>query len=515
MRKLIAILLGAVMMLSLAIVGVSAADPEIITTAEQFAAIKADGNYKLGADIAVASTLVFKDAEDKEVGFTGTLDGDGHTITVSAPIFSRLSGTVKNLVIKGSVSGDGKDQHVAPLALRSGSGATVVLDNIINYATVNTGYRGAGIFSQIDDKSTATITNCENHGAVTFKYVTYIDNGEEKKTSSMVAGIIAYQQGATLVLKDCVNEGAISTNNGLAGGILGRFGGDYTLAKTYSCTIDNCLNKGTITGGSTVGGIAGFARSCTMTIKNCTNDGEVKSDANDAAGILSASNVAKGTTQDGTKNVSNCGNSDIIITGCVNNGNISSTKGRGAGICGYVWAGGGADSVVNHVDIENNLNKGTISGTTHVSQIMAYTNSKDNIVKNNVGLGKVSKGADAAFLSFYSFSSAAIPAELKDNIIVDDGSEYATYTGTAANSGSITKIDAEGAAAMVAVKSEADAKAAADALGTIGVQGTVGYKAPAAPGDPSQPTGDTAVWVLVIAGVSLLGMGIALKARRA
>ena len=68
---------------------------------------------------------------------------------------------------------------------------------------------------------------------------------------------------------------------------------------------------------------------------------------------------------------------------------------------------------------------------------------------------------------------------------------------------------------MVAVKSEADAKAAADALGAIGVQGNVGYKAPAAPGTPSQPTGDTAVWVLVIAGVSLLGMGIALKARKA
>ena len=143
MRKLIAILLGAVMMLSLAVVGVSAADPEIITTAEQFAAIKADGNYKLGADIAVASTLVFKDAEDKEVGFTGTLDGDGHKITVSAPIFSRLSGTVKNLVIEGAVSATGSSTHCAPLALR-GSG-TVVLDNILNKASVATEYRGAGI----------------------------------------------------------------------------------------------------------------------------------------------------------------------------------------------------------------------------------------------------------------------------------------------------------------------------------------------------------------------------------
>ena len=503
MRKLIAILLGAVMMLSLAVVGVSAADPEVITTAEQFAAIKVDGNYKLGADIAVAETLVFKNAEDKEVGFAGTLDGDGHKITVSAPIFSRLSGTVKNLVLDGAVSATGSSTHCAPLALR-GSG-TVVLDNILNRATVATEYRGAGIISQIDNGATATITNCTNEGAVS----------HTGTTSAMIGGIIAYQQGNSLLLKNCLNTGKISNEAGLAGGILGRFGGDYTLAKTYTCNIENCVNKGEISGGSTIGGIAGFARSVTMTITRCTNDGTVSSTGGDAAGILSASNVAKGTTQDGTKDVSNCGNSDIIINSCVNNGTIGSTKGRGAGICGYVWAGGGADSVVNHVDIENNLNKGTISGTTHVSQIMAYTNSKDNIVKNNVGLGKVSKGADAAFLSFYSFSSAAIPAELKDNIIVDDGSEYATYTGTAANSGSITKIDAEGAAAMVAVKSEADAKAAADALGTIGVQGTVGYKAPAAPGDPSQPTGDTAVIVMIVCIVSLLGMGIALKARKA
>ena len=506
MRKLIAILLGALMMLSLAVVGVSAADPEIITTAEQFAAMAADGNYKLGADIAVAATY--------SETFTGTLDGDGHTITVSAPIFSKLAGTVKNLVIKGAVSGTGKDTHVAPLALRSGEGATVVLDNITNYASVDTEYRGAGIFSMIDNKSTATITNCVNHGAVTFKFIEYDDNGTTKKTSSMIAGILGYQQGATLVIKDCVNDGAITTDNGLAGGILGRFGGDYTLAKTYSCTIDNCLNKGVISGGSTIGGIAGFARSCTMTIKNCTNDGEVKSDGGDAAGILSSSNVAKGTTQDGTTNVSNCGNSDIIITNCVNNANVSSSKGRGAGICGYVWAGGGADSVVTSVDIENNLNKGVIKGTTHVSQIMAYTNKKENVVKNNVGLGKLEKGGDSAILSFYSFSSAEIPPELKDNVIVSDGTEYATYTASSGKETNITKIDADGASAMVAVKTEAEAKAAADALGEIG------YKAPAAPADPSQGgttvvTGDTAVIVMIIAAVSLLGMGIALKARRA
>ena len=111
MRKTLAVILCALMILPLAFVGISAAEPEVITTAEQFAAIKKDGNYKLGADIAVASTIKYiekqiKDGKevDVEVGFSGTLDGDGHTITlVDIPLFSRLhEGTVQNLKLAGT-----------------------------------------------------------------------------------------------------------------------------------------------------------------------------------------------------------------------------------------------------------------------------------------------------------------------------------------------------------------------------------------------------------------------------
>ena len=105
MRKLIAIILCAVMTLSLAVVGVSAADPEFITTAEQLASIiKVDGNYKLGADIAVASTFFFKDSQGNDTPFTGTFDGAAHTITVSAPVFDYFAGTAKDIMFEGAIS---------------------------------------------------------------------------------------------------------------------------------------------------------------------------------------------------------------------------------------------------------------------------------------------------------------------------------------------------------------------------------------------------------------------------
>ena len=507
MRKSLAIILAAVMMLSLAIVGVSAADPEVITTAEQFAAIKVDGNYKLGADIAVASTLVFKDAEDKEVPFTGTLDGAGYTITVSAPVFNSFGGTAKNIVFEGEIAVAGTDAYAASLA-NYGKG-TVTITNVSNKANITTGFRGAGIIAQINNGATAVITSCDNYGTI---------HGTGEK-SGMIGGIVGYQQGNTLVLEKCVNYGAVSDDTGLAGGIIGRFGGDYSNADVYTCDITNCVNKGSVTGSTQIGGIAGYARSVTITFLHCTNEGAVSSTGNDAAGILACSNVAKGTTKDGTKDVSNCGNSFIIIDSCVNKGSVEAAANRGAGICGYVWAGGGADSIKNHVEIINNVNYGEIKGTSHVSQIMAYTNSADNIVKNNVGLGKIAAAGSASpKKSFYSFSSAAIPAELKDNIIVDDGTEYATYTATDGKGDNIIEIKAEAAAAMVAVKTEADAKAAADALKAGLVSGTViGYVAPADPsqGGSSVVTGDTALIVMIVCAVSLLGMGIALKARKA
>ena len=66
MRKTLAVILCALMILPLAFVGISAAEPTVITTAEQFAKIEKDGNYKLGADITVSSTIVYIEKQIKD-----------------------------------------------------------------------------------------------------------------------------------------------------------------------------------------------------------------------------------------------------------------------------------------------------------------------------------------------------------------------------------------------------------------------------------------------------------------
>ena len=522
MRKSLAIILAAVMMLSLAVVGVSAADPEVITTAEQFAAIKVDGNYKLGADIAVATTLVFKDAEDKEVGFSGTLDGAGHKITVSAPIFSRLSGTVKNLVIEGAVSATGTSEHCAPLALR-GSG-TVVLDNILNKASVTTAYRGAGIISQIDNGSNATIKNCTNEGKV-------VNTGE---ASSMIGGIIAYQQGNTLDLSNCVNHGEITSAYGLAGGVMGRYGGDdgkYNPEKTV--TITNCLNDGAVTGSSQVGGILAHGRSSLVTISNCTNKGKILSTyRKDGTGayVLNSSGNKQGTS-DASGIFGSTAGSDghycvVLISKCLNEGDVTSDNARASGICSYVWCGNQGDNYP-HAEVTDCVNKGNIAGGSFVSQIVTYTNdtkdmggAKQSTKVGGVGLGTVSRAADTlrdadkTYLSIVGVSSAATALNYDFNLVLSntDKSTWVSYSeGTEGNRHPISELPD-----TIKIVTPEEAETAAKALGA-GASGTIGYVAPS---DPSQGgstvvTGDTAVIVMIVAAVSLLGMGIALKARKA
>lgn len=77
-----------------------------IGTAEAFAAMEPGGNYQLTADITVTAPY----AED----FSGTFDGNGHTVTLNITastanvgLFSKLAGgaVVKNVITAGSISG--------------------------------------------------------------------------------------------------------------------------------------------------------------------------------------------------------------------------------------------------------------------------------------------------------------------------------------------------------------------------------------------------------------------------
>ena len=120
-RRIMAMLLSLALCLSLlpgvvlADEATAAADATVINSQGAFDALFANGgsedalagNYTLGTDISVSTPI-----GNSRTPFTGTFDGDGHTITLNITgdnyqaLFGYVvGGTVKNLTVKGSVNG--------------------------------------------------------------------------------------------------------------------------------------------------------------------------------------------------------------------------------------------------------------------------------------------------------------------------------------------------------------------------------------------------------------------------
>ena len=176
--------------------------------------------------------------------FKGTFDGNGHKITglkINAGSYIGLFGYVGegaeiknvNLVganvfgekrvgaLIGQIKGNatvskctvdstshvaGSDSNTGGLiGEAAGDGITVKLEKLINYATVtNTESEGpsraAGIIAQVTSGAIVTISNCENHGAIT------TNNG-------YAGGIVAAKQGGSKVLfENCSNAGTLTGN---------------------------------------------------------------------------------------------------------------------------------------------------------------------------------------------------------------------------------------------------------------------------------------------------------------
>ena len=130
-NRIIALLLACVMTVSLLPVSALAVEPSdtaaaqeatVITTAEEFAAMKPDGTYRLGADIAVDVPY------DKT--FTGSLDGAYHSVTLALHVtaedtaaswglFRALNGAaIRDLRLAGELAAaeDSPAQSVGALA---------------------------------------------------------------------------------------------------------------------------------------------------------------------------------------------------------------------------------------------------------------------------------------------------------------------------------------------------------------------------------------------------------------
>lgn len=191
-----------------------------IGTAEAFAAMEPGGNYQLTANITVTAPY----AND----FTGTFDGNGHTVTLA-------------------ISGDSDYQ-----ALFAKLAAGAVVKNVTVEGKVTGKKCVAGIAGQATD---ATITGCANKADIL-------------ATDRYVGGIVAESKNTSI--SNCYNTGTISSDRSDKGVCLGGIVGNATNNTGGGTTVTNCYSIGTISATADTSNYAAIAGWCyNSTVTNC------------------------------------------------------------------------------------------------------------------------------------------------------------------------------------------------------------------------------------------------------
>lgn len=199
-----------------------------IGTAEAFAAMEPGGNYQLTADITVTAPY----ASD----FSGTFDGNGHTVTLAISgdsdyqaLFAKLAAgaVVKNVTVEGKVTGTDNIGGIAGIA----TNATIIA--CANKATVAATGRYVG--GLVGKGTGLTMTSCYNQGAVSSTRTRPINMG----------GIAGYVDGGASV-ENCYNTGSITGSGDNTAAVVGWNAATvencYYLESTYK--VGSCGKKG-------------------------------------------------------------------------------------------------------------------------------------------------------------------------------------------------------------------------------------------------------------------------------
>lgn len=226
-----------------------------IGTAEAFAAMEPGGNYQLTADIIVTAPY----ASD----FSGTFDGNGHTVTLEITaktnyvgLFKTLAGgaVVKNVITAGSVTATGKNNVGGIAGVADTELGAITISNCKNEAAIKGNKVVGGILGGCtEDDYALTISACANEGNIS--------------GTRNIGGICGTLENAHFI-KNCYNSGAVTGST--IGGILGRGARGYS-STTDTPILENCYNVGNIvysgTNGSAIVG-TGYAKK-PVEVKNC------------------------------------------------------------------------------------------------------------------------------------------------------------------------------------------------------------------------------------------------------
>ena len=295
MKKLLSVILAAVMLLGCMSIPAFAADPQVLTgfaggdgsaenpyqiaTVEQLANLAtivnggngcADTYFVLTADIGTETEPVTSIiGTDYSIPFKGNFDGQNHTVTLNitsdVPYFGLFgyctSATIANVTTAGSIDPYGDSIFSGGVCGCNNNGTII---NCHNSASVSGDIDAGGICGR---NYQGTILNCSNSGSVSGMI-----------SAGGVCGINEFDAESTSesTIVNCFNSGAV-TGDWTAGGICGN--------TSFLCTVKNCYNSGEVTANTNCGGAFGAVGG--STIINVFYDSDVcaNDDSADATGL--------------------------------------------------------------------------------------------------------------------------------------------------------------------------------------------------------------------------------------
>ncbi len=298
----------------------SVAHPYLVYSGNSWNALKSSSvmgtagkQINLAEDINVNSTYTSV--------FRATLNGNGHTITLTTPNISLLSsvngGQVRNVTIestepvrKPKMIVDGTTNYFGALAGKASSSA--VFENCVNKVDINfdTSVSPVYLGGLLGDANGCTITNCRNEGNIT--------------SNVLYMGGVAGQAGA---ISGCINSGAITITTA-ADAVKTNYCGGVAGYASYSA-VSNCHNRGTININkkssvvSYYGGVCGVAN---VNVSNCSNTGVIY------CNVVSDN---KNKYVGGVVGYNNSSSSSVTMLNCYNEGDILCESGAK-----YLYVGG-------------------------------------------------------------------------------------------------------------------------------------------------------------------------------
>ncbi len=301
-----------------------------------------------------------------EVNYAGGIAGDGDQV--------KMNNCCNNGAITGAVAGG---------IVAVGQFADSIVECTNNGAIVGISYAGGILGMQMS--GTASIKNCLNVGTVS--------------SIGISGGIMGCATGCTLFdgIRDCTNDGTVGGL--ISGGIIGT--------TDHSSKFDYLVNRGTISGLETAGGIIGKATGTGSDFNNCGNCGDVSA-ITTAAGIagvlddetftlnicINTANVS-GAYAGGVVGVMGTDKTGNELTQCQNHGSITSEYDAAGGLIGMCYGG---------VKFTDNKSWGDVTSADYAGGLIGHNDKKVCEFKDNSVKGAI-KGKEKHTAEFCGYDN--------------------------------------------------------------------------------------------------------------